>query len=194
MAGPPRSDLRDSCRGVPMRMIKYLMDRVFAVLTWFAFLLLAVMTVLTFADVFCRYVLNSSIAWADEVTLILLIWFVFIALAIGVRRKRMATIDLVAILCPQRKVLSLVLTRIVAFLTLCFGAMLIDFGWELIKIGTYSTLASFDLPSYLEYIFIPVSGLLVMYSALVQLFERTSGPPAEDYLDTVFMPKADHHV
>ncbi len=87
-----------------------------------------------------------------------------------------------------------VATRVVALLTLVFGAMLIDFGWELIKIGSYSTLASFDLPSYLEYVFIPVSGALVMYSALVQLFARGSAPAEEDYLDRIFMPKADHHV
>ena len=56
MAGPPRSDLLRTAAGVSaMRIIKYLLDRVFAALTWFAFLLLAVMTVLIFADVFCRY-------------------------------------------------------------------------------------------------------------------------------------------
>jgi TRAP-type transport system small permease protein len=177
-----------------MRIIKYILDRVFATLTWFAFLLLSVMTLLIFSDVFCRYVLNSSIAWADEVSLILLIWFVFIALAIGVRRKRMATIDLVTLLFPGHRLLDLVVTRIVAFLTLCFGVMLIYFGWELIKIGSYSTLASFDLPSYLEYIFIPVSGLLVMYSALVQLFQSEAASREEDYLDTIFLKKAEPHV
>jgi TRAP-type C4-dicarboxylate transport system permease small subunit len=170
------------------------MDRIFAGLTWFGFLLLAGMTLLTFTNVFCRYVLNFSIAWADEVTLILLIWFVFIALAIGVRMRRMATIDLLAICFPRMHRMHHVATRVVALLTLVFGAMLIDFGWELIKIGSYSTLASFDLPSYLEYVFIPVSGALVMYSALGQLFARGSALAEEDYLDRIFMPKADHHV
>jgi TRAP-type C4-dicarboxylate transport system permease small subunit len=72
--------------------------------------------------------------------------------------------------------------------------MLIYFGWELIKIGSFSTLASFDLPSYLEYIFIPVSGVLVMYSALVQLFQSPEAAQEEDYLDKVFMKKAEPHV
>lgn len=177
-----------------MRIVTYLMDRVFAGLTWFGFLLLACMTLLTFTNVFCRYVLDFSIAWADEVTLILLIWFVFIALAIGVRMRRMATIDLLAICFPHQHRLHRVATHVVSLLTLAFGAMLIDFGWELIKIGSFSTLASFDLPSYLEYVFIPVSGVLVMYSALVHLFSRGSTPEEDDYLTRVFSPKADHHV
>lgn len=177
-----------------MRIIKYLMDRVFAALAWFAFALLILMTVLIFSNVFCRYLLNFSIAWADEVSLIFLIWFVFIALAIGVRTRRMAAIDMLTVLFPKAKWLDLITTKIVDFLTLCFGIVLVNFGWDLIQIGAYSTLASFDLPSYLEYIFIPVSGVLVVYSALIQLFESRSALPAEDYLDTLFLKKAEPNV
>jgi TRAP-type C4-dicarboxylate transport system permease small subunit len=144
--------------------------------------------------VFCRYVLNFSIAWADEVSLIFLIWFVFIALAIGVRTRRMAAIDMLTVLFPNAKWLDLISSKIVDVLTFCFGIVLVNFGWDLIQIGSYSTLASFDLPSYLEYIFIPVSGVLVMYSALIQLFESKSALPEKDYLDTLFLKKAEPNV
>ena len=176
-----------------MRIIKYILDRVFATLTWFAFLLLSVMTLLIFSDVFCRYVLNFSIAWADEVSLIFLVWFVFIALAIGVRKRVHVTIDLLSVVIPVKWV-GRFADRLDLFLTFIFGGLLIYFGWVLILIGADSTLASFDLPSYLEYIFIPLSGVLVMYSALVHWFERGSDLPKEDYLDTVFLKKADRNV
>ena len=85
-------------------------------------------------------------------------------------------------------------TKVADFLAFCFGIVLVYFGWELIKIGSYSTLASFDLPSYWEYIFVPVSGVLVMYSALVQLFESRSALPEVEYLDTLFLKKAEPNV
>jgi TRAP-type C4-dicarboxylate transport system permease small subunit len=177
-----------------MRILKYIMDRVFAVLTWFALALLVAMTLIIFCNVFCRYVLNFSLAWADEMSLILLIWFVFISLAIGVRMKYMVAIDMINALCPSWKTLDRVATHVVNFLTFAFGIMLIYFGWELIKIGSFSTLASFDVPTYWEYVFIPVSGVLVMYSALIHLFRSASALPEEDYLDKIFLKKAETHV
>jgi TRAP-type C4-dicarboxylate transport system permease small subunit len=176
-----------------MRFIKLLFDWVFLALAWFALLLLVCMTALIFADVFCRYLLHFSIAWADEITLIFLVWYVFIALAIGVRKGVHTSIDLIKILVPN-KYLDWTATRLVDLLTILFGGLLVYFGKELIEIGTYSTLASIDLPSYWEYIFIPISGVLVVYSALVRMFQRKSAEPQVDLLDTIFMYKADRNV
>jgi TRAP-type C4-dicarboxylate transport system permease small subunit len=176
-----------------MRFINKAFDWVYLILAWFALLLLTAMTGLIFADVFCRYVLHFSIAWADEITLIFLVWYVFIALAIGVRKNVHVSIDLIKILVPNRY-LDWFATRLVSLLTIVFGGLLVYFGWELIQIGTYSTLASIDLPSYWEYVFIPVSGVLVVYSALLRLFRRLPAEPEVDLLDVVFMNKADRNV
>ena len=176
-----------------MRIIKFAMDRVFAALTWFALVLLGIMTILIFADVFCRYILHFSIAWADEITLILMIWYVFIALAVAVRRKVHTSIDLLVMIFHAKWV-DRVSQRFVSTLVFIFGGLLIYFGMELIKIGTYSTLASLDIPSYVEYVFIPVSGLLVMYSALIDVFRSPSAEPEVDYLDSIFLNKVGRNV
>lgn len=176
-----------------MRFIKVVFDRIFAALTWFALALLVLMTAITFSNVCCRYLLHFSIAWADETSLILLIWFVFIALAIGVRKKVHIAIDFLVYIFPK-KFLDTVAQRVVDVLTFCFGGVLLYFGIELIKIGSYSTLASMNLPSYVEYLFIPVSGLLVLYTALTDFFRDKSAAQEEDYLDKVFGEKADKNV
>jgi TRAP-type C4-dicarboxylate transport system permease small subunit len=176
-----------------MRLIRTVFDWVFAALAWFAFLLLAVMTALVFADVFCRYLLHFSIAWADEICLIFLVWYVFIALAIGVRRKVHTSIDLVSMIWPNRT-LARVLERLVSLLVLTFGGLLCYFGTILIKVGSLSTLASVDIPSSVEYVFIPVSGALVMYSALAELLRPWSAEPGPDYLDSLFLGKVQRHV
>jgi len=176
-----------------MRLIKYVFDRVFAALTWFALLLLGVMTALIFADVFCRYLLHFSIAWADEICLIFLVWYVFIALAIGVRRKAHTSIDLISMIFHS-PALDRLLQRFVSLLVFAFGGLLIYFGLELIKIGAFSTLASVDIPSSVEYLFIPVSGALVMYTAVTDAFRGRTDPPEVDFLDTIFMNKVHRNV
>jgi len=176
-----------------MRFLRLVFDWIFAALTWFALALLAAMTCILFSDVFCRYILHFSIAWADEIVLVLLIWFVFIALAIGVRKRIHMSIDFLTFFLPRR-FLDSVAERFVDLLTFCFGGVLIYFGIELIKIGSFSSLASINLPSSLEYIFIPVSGVLVLYSSLADFLRDRSAPPEEDLLDRIFMGKAERHV
>jgi len=173
-----------------MNAIKFVFDRIFAVLTWAAVVMLVVMTVLIFTDVFCRYVLGFSIFWADEVSLILMIWFTFIALAIGVRKRIHIAIDFVLSVLPV-KIQTQVVARVVDVFTFIFGVIFVYFGIELCKIGTYSTLAATDLPSYTEYIFIPVSGVLVMYTSIENFLQRSKGP---EYLDTIFLENRNKHA
>jgi hypothetical protein len=46
----------------------------------------------------------------------------------------------------------------------------------------------------MEYLFVPVSGALVLYSALDDFIRKSSDAPEEDLLDTVFIGKAERHV
>jgi TRAP-type C4-dicarboxylate transport system permease small subunit len=176
-----------------MRRVRFVFDRIFLALTWFALSILVAMTVITFSNVFCRYILHFSIAWADEISLDLLVWFVFIALAIGVRKRIHFSIDFLVYFLP-RKFLDNTARRFVDSLTFGFGGLLIYFGIVLIKIGSFSTLASINIPSYMEYLFVPVSGALVLYSALDDFIRKSSDAPEEDLLDTVFIGKAERHV
>ncbi len=171
-----------------MKLVKRFFDWIYAGLTWLALALLAIMSVLIFADVVCRYFLHFSITWADEMSLVLLVWFVFIALAVGVRKRIHISIDFLSFFLPK-KVVEGVMQRVVDVLTFCFGGVLVYFGIELIQIGSYSTLASVDLPTWVEYLFVPVSGVLVMYSALADFLQSRSAPPESDYLDGIFMGK-----
>ena len=45
---------------------------------YFAAFLLLAMVAVVFANVFCRFVLNASIAWSEEVARFLFIWIVFL--------------------------------------------------------------------------------------------------------------------
>ncbi|HWM28732.1 MAG TPA: TRAP transporter small permease subunit, partial [Woeseiaceae bacterium] len=52
---------------------------------WFAGIGLLLMTLIIGWQVFARYVLNDSPAWAEQAALLLMIWYVMFAAAAGVR-------------------------------------------------------------------------------------------------------------
>ncbi len=56
--------------------------------------LMTIMIVVVSAQVFLRYVLNSSIGWADEVSRLAFVWSVFLAIPLGIREGLHVGIEL----------------------------------------------------------------------------------------------------
>ncbi|MHC4677773.1 MAG: TRAP transporter small permease [Planctomycetota bacterium] len=56
-------------------------------LDYLIFLILLVMAAIMALNVFCRFILQFSLSWADEVAQILLVWLTFLGAAIGIREK-----------------------------------------------------------------------------------------------------------
>ena len=51
--------------------------------------------VIALIQVFCRYVLNNSLSWPEEMAKFAFVWFVFLGAAMVTRRSRHIVIDLV---------------------------------------------------------------------------------------------------
>jgi len=73
-------------------------------------LLLGLMTLLTFANVIFRYVLNSNILWAVELTVFLFAWMVLVGASYGVKQNFHIGVDVVINLAPKnlRKTFALI--------------------------------------------------------------------------------------
>ena len=54
---------------------------------YFAMTLLVGMAVVIIVNVFMRFVLNSGLRWGEEVAKLFMVWFTFIAMAIGVKQS-----------------------------------------------------------------------------------------------------------
>jgi TRAP-type C4-dicarboxylate transport system permease small subunit len=95
------------------------------------------------AQVFARYVLNSSIGWADEVSRLLFVWAIFLAIPIGIRRGAHIGIELLTARLPGP--LQATLGRIMALVAA--GIMLLVAGEALVLvIGQWDELmVSIDL-------------------------------------------------
>jgi len=61
-----------------MKVVNYTLDALL-------FIILAVMSVTVGANVFCRFILNFSIYWGDELAQVLLVWLTFLGAAVATR-------------------------------------------------------------------------------------------------------------
>lgn len=92
------------------------------------FVILAAMTTVVAANVFCRFVLQFSISWGDELAQILLVWLTFLGAAAATREKAHYAFDYLVRNLPGRaKKVFIVFTQLV-----CIGAIsiLLWYSWQ----------------------------------------------------------------
>jgi C4-dicarboxylate transporter DctQ subunit len=128
-------------------------------------LLLAVMTLVTFAQVVARYVFNYSFVWALELTMFLFAWLIFLGMAYGVRVGSHIGVDaLVKSLGPRA---ARVTGAAAAFLCLLYAVIIFYGSWQYVaKMYQIGILAE-DLPIPQ---WVPRLALLVGFGLLIVRF------------------------
>lgn len=91
----------------------------------------AVMVVLVIGNVFCRYVLNFSLVWAEEVSQYLMVWVAFLGAGLALRQGRHVAVEMLQEQLPSGARRGLrwgLLAAVLAFLvaTTVLGCM---FAW-----------------------------------------------------------------
>jgi C4-dicarboxylate transporter DctQ subunit len=89
---------------------------------------LGLMTILTFANVVARYVFNSNILWALELTVFLFAWLVLIGASYGVKKSFHIGVDVVVNSVPPS--LRKFLTLVACFACFLFAALLLKGAWD----------------------------------------------------------------
>lgn len=134
---------------------------------WFAGIGLLVMTAIIAAQVFARYVLNDSPAWAEQAALLLMIWYVFIAAAAGVREGFHIRIAVFADSLPHKlRHFVMVIGHIVV---VAFGIAMAYFGVELAIATWQHVIPTLGISRGYAYIPIAISGVLITGFSIEQL-------------------------
>ncbi len=130
----------------------------------FCITLLVAMIAIVFTAVITRKIFHFMFAWSEEVTLLCLTWFTFMGIAIGFRERLHLGMDLFEHLNPKVLKIS---NYIVDAVTFVFGLYLIIYGWDFTMMMRGSVLAATQLPNVVQYIVMPITGVLTcIYSAL----------------------------
>ncbi|ARK32428.1 2,3-diketo-L-gulonate TRAP transporter small permease protein YiaM [Halalkalibacter krulwichiae] len=156
-------------------MINKKLDQMTTVLNWFLGIILTLMLLITFIQVVLRYVFNSPLIWADEVTLVMLTWYGYIIIAILVKEGKHISLEFLYSRFNQMTKKGLDLLRNI--LILGFAILMVYFGSEMVINTQGRHLPASHLPRSLLYFPLIISGLLISFytinHVITLLFPRT---------------------
>ncbi|MBF5095223.1 TRAP transporter small permease [Azospirillum sp. INR13] len=158
-----------------------LLDVLTRIALWVGGTGLVLMTAAVGWQVWGRFILNDSPSWTEPVSLLLMLWFILLVAAVGVRERFHLGLDLIRDIVPE---IVRVCMDIASFLVVgCFGVAMAYYGLELV-LGTWSAIIPvLNIPEAFTYLPLVVSGVLIaLFSierTLLLLVERRAQSGSE---------------
>lgn len=140
---------------------------------WFAGAGLLIMTLIISWQVFARYVLNASPAWAEQASLLLMIWYVMFAAAAGVREGFHIRIAVFEDAMPLhlRRYIRLLGHAVVGL----FGVAMAIWGTELTVATWEHVIPTLGLPRGVAYIPFSIAGVLMLGFSVERMLATARG-------------------
>ena len=83
-------------------------------------ILLGAVTVLIAVGVFCRYVLNESLSWSDELSRYCFVWTVFVGMGLAVKNNGNMKIDILEMAVPKIKPVLCIIQDVIYLIFLLY--------------------------------------------------------------------------
>ena len=154
----------------PVQFIRFVFALIEKVLEMMAMVMLTAMAVIICYQVVLRFGFNRSPSWTEEVAIVLMIWFGILSIPIGVKYKLHIGIEFIFDKFPAN--VQSMLSCFVYILIAGFGVVMVVYGIQLTEFMTMSTLPATKISSAVEYVVIPISGLMLFYNAVELLFRK----------------------
>ncbi|WP_026895326.1 TRAP transporter small permease [Clostridiisalibacter paucivorans] len=146
-----------------------ILDKMTLIIKWVSSILLTFMLVITFVQVVLRYVFNNPTMWSEEVTLLMLIWFGYLAISLAVREDCHISIESFYLSC--KKGTRTIFDLIRHILMLGFSGLMIYYGIELMKISKGKYLPASHISRTLMYMAMAVAGVLMVMFTIVHILK-----------------------
>ena len=170
-------------------MLKSIVNNCYRLFLWIekllehiAMVMLIAMVLIICYQVGLRFFFNQSPSWSEEIAIVLMIWFGMLSIPIGVKLNLHIGIEYIFNQFPKR--VQKVVESFIFILICLFGGLMLFYGIELVEFMSMSTLPATKLSSAVEYIVIPISGGMLIFVALEQLFTSGDMPDADADADT----------
>lgn len=132
-------------------------------------LLFALAVFACFWQVVSRFVLESPAVWTEIAVRTLLIWSVFLAISLAIRRGALISVDLL-----QQFVSGQNKTRLrlgIAAIQIVFLAFLLYVGIQMAWVTRHQTMVALDIPMTYAYAAIPVGALLSILATFAHFLD-----------------------
>lgn len=147
-------------------------------LGWLLAAVFTAIILVAWLQVFCRYVLNSALGWAEELSVYLLVWLVFLGAAAAMRDRSHIRVEVIVERFPKawRKVLRIGTDLLQAV----FMAVMVWVGFRMVGVMSGTSSPALHLPvSYVSYAALPLTFLAGAAYALRDAYRAWRGPGEE---------------
>ena len=128
---------------------------------------LVIMLLIVSMQVITRLTVKTTPRWAEEVSLVLMVWFSFIGIAIGIKEKIHIAITFLTDILPGR--IRRVVLTIDELLVMFYGASVFWFGTRLVYATRTSTLPATQWPAFTPYLILPFAGAVIVLYCIVNV-------------------------
>lgn len=150
-----------------MRIIKKIALSIDSFFEIFAITALSTLTLIVVMQIITRRIFNFVFTWSEEITLLLLIYFAFIGIAIGLREKLHISMNSFAKRLP--KGVNKVLDKAISVCVLLFGIYLLYYGISFTTLMNTNTLPATGWPVSIQYVIMPITGFMICIYGVLQL-------------------------
>jgi TRAP-type C4-dicarboxylate transport system permease small subunit len=135
-----------------------------------AVIFIAVITIIVSAQVFTRYFFSYTPRWSEEVSLLLFIWIGFLGIAVGFREKLHIGVGLFVGMMPEK--VQTFCDYIAKILVIAVSVVFIYYGYNFTVLMGSSTMPGTGLPNSVQYVVIPITGVIMLVYGIELLFKK----------------------
>lgn len=150
-----------------MTKLVKVINKISKITTSIASIMLFIMLVLTFTQVIFRYVFNSPIMWAEQVTLIMLIWFGYMVISVGINEQNHIALE--SIYLKLNKNIQKVLDCIRHILMIGFSVLMVHYGILLVDLAKSQYFPASHISRGFLYAVLIFSGVLMTIYSMTHL-------------------------
>ena len=150
-----------------------------AIEDWLTVIIMALLALITFANVLVRYFTDASFAWTEEVSVFLMILLAMVASSAAVARNRHIRIEFFADSGPEKRqrALAVLGAALVALLFVLMAVLSVRLVWDDIQYG--ETSPGIGVPQWWYSIWLPIVSIAIALRA-IGLMLRGGRPAAEN--------------
>lgn len=150
-----------------------LLDVMISILNKLCGVFLIIMTFITFAQAFYRYVLGGSFLWAEELTILGMIWICFLGSIVAMRSGGHTRIDFLINLlpAPAKRIIETVDYLLMAVFCGYLGYVSID----IVKVNKATLTTGLGIPRAVMYSALTAGMILMVITLLIMAFFKAVG-------------------
>ena len=158
-----------------------------AIEDWLTVIIMALLALITFANVLVRYFTDASFAWTEEVSVFLMILLAMVASSGAVARNRHIRIEFFADSGPEKRqrALAVLGAALVALLFIGMAVLSVRLVWDDIRYG--ETSPGIGVPQWWYSIWLPIVSIAIALRAIGLL--RRGGRAAAENPDLPTSPE-----